>query len=113
MSLSQYRQGIRSLPRAELRVLAESRPDTDGVLFQHGLLWLLANQVDQLLDFDKRSPIPARAGGFQGIVGNGVSRGLLLPARLAVQGDWMLIGNSASVAKQGRDRSCRDALNHL
>ncbi|MWV18296.1 hypothetical protein F3I16_19840 [Pseudomonas sp. L-22-4S-12] len=60
-----------SLPNGELQVLAESLLGADGLLFHDGLLWLLANQIDQLLGIDERGLIRVRAGGFQGIASNG------------------------------------------
>ena len=84
-----------NLTSGELQVLAESLPGADGLLFHDGLLWLLANQVDQLLGLDERGLIRVRAGGFQGIAGNGAPRGLLFPASSVVQGEWMLVSNLA------------------
>lgn len=84
-----------SLPSGELQVLAESLPGADGLLFHDGLLWLLANQIDQLLGLDERGLIRVRAGGFQGIASNGAPRGLLFPASSVVQGEWMVVSNLA------------------
>lgn len=84
-----------SMLDGELQVLAESLPGADGLLFHGGLLWLLANQVDQLLGLDERGLIRVRAGGFQGIASNGAPRGLLFPASSVVQGDWMVVSNLA------------------
>ncbi|NQD92379.1 hypothetical protein HP532_06910 [Pseudomonas sp. CrR25] len=83
------------MPNGELQVLAESLPGADGLLFHDGLLWLLANQIDQLLGLDERGLIRVRAGGFQGIASNGAPRGLLFPASSVVQGEWMVISNLA------------------
>lgn len=79
----------------QLQVLAESLPGADGLLFHDGLLWVLANQADQLLGVDERGLIRVRAGGFQGITANGAPRGLLFPASSVVQGEWMVISNLA------------------
>lgn len=83
------------LASGELQIVAESLPGADGLLFHDGLLWLLANQVDQLLGLDELGLIRARAGGFEGIAGNGAPRGLLFPASSVVQGEWMLVSNLA------------------
>lgn len=83
------------LAGGELQVVAESLPGADGLLFHDGLLWLLANQVDLLLGLDERGLVRMRAGGFQGIDGNGAPRGLLFPASSVVQGEWMVISNLA------------------
>lgn len=84
-----------SLPNGEVQVLAESLPGADGLLFHDGLLWLLANQIDQLLGLDEQGLIRVRAGGFQGLAGNGAPRGLLFPASSVVRGDWMIVSNLA------------------
>ncbi|MBT8767078.1 SMP-30/gluconolactonase/LRE family protein [Metapseudomonas boanensis] len=83
------------LPSGELQVLAESLPGADGLLFHDHLLWLLANQIDQLLGLDERGLIRIRAGSFQGIASNGAPRGLLFPASSVVQGEWMVVSNLA------------------
>lgn len=84
-----------SMPNGELQVLAESLPGADGLLFHNGLLWLLANQIDQLLGIDERGLIRVRAGGFEGIASSGAPRGLLFPASSVAQGDWMVVSNLA------------------
>ena len=84
-----------NLASGELRVLAESLPGADGLLFHDGLLWLLANQVDQLLGLDEQGLIRIRAGGFRGLSASGAPLGLLFPASSVVQGDWMVISNLA------------------
>lgn len=83
------------LPNGEVQVLAESLPGADGLLFHDGLLWLLANQIDQLLGLDEQGLIRVLAGGFQGIASNGGPRGLLFPASSVVQGEWMVVSNLA------------------
>lgn len=83
------------LPGGELQVVAESLLGADGLLFHDGLLWLLANQVDQLLGVDEQGLIRIRAGGFQGLSASGAPLGLLFPASSVVQGDWMVISNLA------------------
>lgn len=83
------------LSGGELQVVAESLPGADGLLFHDGLLWLLANQVDQLLGVDEQGLIRIRAGGFRGLSASGAPLGLLFPASSVVQGDWMVISNLA------------------
>ncbi|AHL77640.1 hypothetical protein CH92_10195 [Stutzerimonas stutzeri] len=84
-----------TMPDGEVQILAESLYGADGLLFHQGLLWLLANQIDQLLGLDENGLVRARAGGFDGIAGSGAPLGLLFPASSVVHGDWMVISNLA------------------
>lgn len=84
-----------TMPEGEVQVLTESLYGADGLLFHDGLLWLLANQIDQLLGLDERGLVRVRAGGFDGISATGAPLGLLFPASNVVQGDWMVISNLA------------------
>ncbi|MGE8498803.1 MAG: SMP-30/gluconolactonase/LRE family protein [Pseudomonas sp.] len=82
-----------AMPDGTATVLAESVPGADGLLFHDGLLWVVANQVDQILALNEQGRVVARAGGFLGIAADGSPRGLLFPASTAVQGRRMIVTN--------------------
>lgn len=84
-----------TMPSGPASVLAESVFGADGLLFDRGLLWVAANQIDSIVALDEHGRVRARAGQFQGIDADGAPRGLLFPAASAVQGDWMLVINLA------------------
>jgi pimeloyl-ACP methyl ester carboxylesterase/DNA-binding beta-propeller fold protein YncE len=76
-------------------VVAENVHGADGLLFHDGLLWVAANQADQVVALDERGRVRVRAGGLEGVDPDGAPRGLLFPASTAVHGDWMLVSNLA------------------
>lgn len=84
-----------TMPDGDVHIVSESLHGADGLLFHQGLLWLLANQGDQLLGLDEQGLIRARAGGFDGISVSDAPLGLLFPASNVVHGDWMVISNLA------------------
>lgn len=84
-----------TMPSGPVTVLAEGVYGADGLLFDRGLLWVAANQIDSIVALDENGRVRARAGAFQGIDADGAPRGLLFPAASAVQGDWMLVINLA------------------
>lgn len=84
-----------AMPDGTPSVLAESVPGADGLLFHDGLLWVVANQIDQILALNEQGRVQARAGEFLGIAADGSPQGLLFPASTAVQGQRMLVTNMA------------------
>ena len=83
------------LPSGPVTVVAERLPGADGLLAHGGLLWVAANQADQVLGIDAGGRISVRASGFEGIGNDGAPRGLLFPASTAVSGAWMVVTNLA------------------
>ena len=76
-------------------VFAESFHGADGLLFDKstGLLWVAANQADQIVALnDKGRPI-ARVGEFEGIRRDGTPRGLLFPASMVILDGHMYVTN--------------------
>jgi len=78
-----------------VKVLSESLPGADGLMFHNGLLWVAANQADEVLGIDENGLMRVRAGEFLGIAGDGTPRGLLFPASTAVSGKSMVVTNLA------------------
>ena len=78
-----------------LTVFAESVHGADGLLLDNGLLWVAANQGDEIVALNGRGRPVARAGSFEGIRRDGTPRGLLFPASMAIVGDWMYVTNLA------------------
>jgi DNA-binding beta-propeller fold protein YncE len=80
-----------------LTVFAESVHGADGLLFdaKSGLLWVAANQADELVALNSKGRVVARAGEFQGIEHDGTPRGLLFPASMVVVGEHMYVTNLA------------------
>lgn len=83
------------MPDGTPKVLAESLPGADGLLFHQGLLWVTANQVDQVVALSERGLPLVRVAGFAGLAADGSPRGLLFPASTAIQGKRMLVTNLA------------------
>jgi hypothetical protein len=78
-----------------IAVFAESVHGADGLLFTDGVLWVAANQGDELVALNSRGRPIARVGSFDGIRGNGSPRGFLFPASMVVVGSWMYVTNLA------------------
>lgn len=78
-----------------ITVFAESVHGADGLLFADGVLWVNANQGDELVALNGRGRPVARVGSFDGIRGNGSPRGLLFPASTVIVGSWMYVTNLA------------------
>ncbi len=69
-------------------VLAHSISGADGAIFHDGMLWVAANQADQVVAIDPSDgSVVARMGEFLGAKDNGSVRGLIFPASLAILGD--------------------------
>lgn len=83
------------MPDGTPEILAESLSGADGLLFHQGILWVAANQIDQVIALNERGLPVARIGRFAGLNADGTPRGLLFPASTAVQGERMLVTNLA------------------
>jgi DNA-binding beta-propeller fold protein YncE len=67
-------------------VLAQSINGADGIIYDSGndVLWVAANQADQVVAIDPDSGrVLAEIGEFLGVKSDGSARGLLFPASLA------------------------------
>lgn len=78
-----------------VEVFAESVHGADGLVFHNGVLWVAANQADEIVALNDRGRVIARVGGFDGIRGNGSPRGLLFPASMVILGAHMYVVNLA------------------
>ena len=78
-----------------LTVFAESINGADGLLFENGRLWVAANQADEVVALNDKGRPTIRAGVFEGVGRDGVPRGLLFPASMAVADGWMYVANLA------------------
>ena len=77
-----------------VEVLVENVPGADGLQFHRGLLWIAANQVDQIRGYDEAGLLRVVAGGFEGIDQQGAPIGLLFPSETAATAEgWMLVAN--------------------
>jgi DNA-binding beta-propeller fold protein YncE len=77
-------------------VFAESINGADGiVLDRHGLLWVCANQNDEVVALNQNGRVIRRIGDFEGIRRDGSPRGLLFPASLVIVGDELFVTNLA------------------
>lgn len=78
-------------------VFAESVHGADGVLFDSstGLLWVAANQGDQMVALNDKGRPVVLAGEFDGINRDGTPRGLLFPASPVIVGGHMYVTNLA------------------
>lgn len=78
-----------------ISVFAESVHGADGLLFDNGVLWVAANQADEVVALNSLGRVVARVGTFEGIRGDGSPRGLLFPASMVVSGNFMYVANLA------------------
>jgi DNA-binding beta-propeller fold protein YncE len=77
-------------------VFAESINGADGIAFDdRGILWVAANQADEITGLDERGRVVAKIGGFEGIGANGAPVGLLFPASIVLVGRELYITNLA------------------
>ena len=58
-------------------------------------LWVVANQSDEIVVFDKTGKVIAKLGDFNGLDERGAPRGLLFPAEMTKVGDYLYVGNLA------------------
>lgn len=80
-------------------VFAESINGADGIAFDErtGLLWVCANQADEVVALNDKGRIVAKLGEFHGIKRNGTPDGLLFPASLVIVDDEIFVTNLAVV----------------
>lgn len=76
-------------------VFTESVNGADGLLRDaQGLLWVAANQADNLVALNERGRVVAQIGGFEG-VRNGQPIGFLFPASMVIVGKEFFVTNLA------------------
>ncbi|HSN19526.1 MAG TPA: SMP-30/gluconolactonase/LRE family protein [Usitatibacter sp.] len=78
-----------------IRPFSISIPGADGLLMASGMLWVAANQADQVMALDADGRIVIKAGEFLGVRSDGTPRGLLFPASLVAMHGWMYVTNLA------------------
>jgi sugar lactone lactonase YvrE len=78
-------------------VFAESLNGADGLVFDKrtGLLWVCANQADEVVALNDKGRIVAKLGEFRGINRNGTPDGLLFPASPVIVDDEIFVTNLA------------------
>jgi DNA-binding beta-propeller fold protein YncE len=77
-------------------VFAQSINGADGVVMgSDGLLWVCANQNDEVVALNANGLPVHRLGDFHGLGKNGAPRGLLFPASPVIVGDEMFVTNLA------------------
>jgi len=78
-------------------VFAESLNGADGLVLdkKSGLLWVAANQADEVVALNANGRIVAKLGEFRGIRRGGTPDGLLFPASLVIVGDEIFVTNLA------------------
>jgi DNA-binding beta-propeller fold protein YncE len=74
---------------------ADSLHGADGLLFDDGVLWVAANQADEMVALDSHGRVVAKVGFFEGIRKDGSPRGLLFPASMVISGQHMYVTNLA------------------
>src|SRR6267378_2318679 len=81
----------------KIGVLAESLNGADGLVFdaRSGLLWVCANQADEVVALNSNGRIVAKLGEFRGINRDGTPDGLLFPASPVIVGDEIFVTNLA------------------
>jgi len=68
----------------------------DGMFVDEGdRLWVVANQSDEIVVFDKTGKVLAKLGDFNGVDESGAPRGLLFPAGMEKIGDSLYVLNLA------------------
>jgi sugar lactone lactonase YvrE len=78
-----------------ISVFAESINGADGLLFDGDLLWVAANQADEVVALNENGRPVMRAGSFGGLTRERIPRGLLFPASLAFADGWLYVTNLA------------------
>jgi len=88
----------------KVSVFSESLNGADGLVFDKktGLLWVCANQADEVVALNEKGKIVAKLGEFRGIRRDGTPDGLLFPASPVIVGDEIFVTNLA-VALTGDD----------
>lgn len=79
-----------------IAVFAESINGADGIVTDdRGILWVAANQADQIVGLDDKGRVVAEIGNFEKIDADGSPVGLLFPASLVRVGREIYITNLA------------------
>jgi sugar lactone lactonase YvrE len=82
--------------QVSVSVFAESINGADGIAFDdRGILWVAANQADEIVGLDERGRVVANIGEFEKIGADGAPDGLLFPASIVLIGREMYITNLA------------------
>ena len=77
-------------------VFSESINGADGIAFDYkGILWVAANQADQVVGLNNEGRVIAELGEFLGIRKNGAVSGLIFPASLVIVGHETFVTNLA------------------
>lgn len=75
-------------------ILAYSINGADGLIIDASdNIWVAANQSDEIVVLDPTGKVIAKLGDFNGIDNQGAVRGLLFPASLVFDGNFVLITN--------------------
>jgi sugar lactone lactonase YvrE len=76
---------------------AESLNGADGLVFDKssGLLWVCANQADEVVALNANGKVVAKLGEFRGINRDGTPDGLLFPASPVIVGNEIFVTNLA------------------
>lgn len=83
------------LASGKVTIFAESINGADGIVFDgRGLLWVAANQNDEIVAVNKNGRVIKRVGRFEGIR-HGEPKGLLFPASLVIVDHDMYVTNLA------------------
>jgi DNA-binding beta-propeller fold protein YncE len=83
-------------PSKPVSVFAESINGADGIAFDDdGRLWVAANQNDEVVALNGNGRVIKRVGEFEGIDRRGAPKGLLFPASIVIDDDWMYVTNLA------------------
>ena len=77
-------------------VFTESINGADGIAFDDsGILWVAANQADEIVGLNAAGRVVAKIGAFEKIGADGAPEGLLFPASLVLVGREVYITNLA------------------
>ena len=80
----------------EVTIFADSINGADGIAFdRQGVLWVAANQADEVVGLDAKGRIVARLGEFRGIRRDGTPDGLLFPASPVIHDGEIFVTNLA------------------
>jgi sugar lactone lactonase YvrE len=82
----------------KVMVFTQSINGADGIVFdKRGLLWVCANQADEVVALNDKGRVVAKLGEFRGINRNGTPDGLLFPASPVIVGNDIFVTNLAIV----------------
>ena len=85
---------------SEPKVFVNGVNGPDGMFVdEEDRLWVVANQSDEIVVFDKTGKVIAKLGDFNGLDERGAPRGLLFPAEMTKVGDYLYVGNLAVDAR--------------